>query len=207
MKIGVDARMIGTRHRGIGRYVLELVKGLRLVNNHELIYYYYSEDQKNYFNNLSCRRWPWRWYSLAEQLFLPFKIAQEGIYLMIFPHFNAPLLCPIKFWLVIHDLTIWHFPDSRATILPQAFYWLKVWLSKMLLSFNALRAEKIIVPTEFVKQDVIKTLDLKADKILVIYEGKELSNLAEGLIELPNNITKPYCLYVGATYPHKNLDF
>ena len=26
MKIGIDARMLGNRHGGIGRYVLELVK-------------------------------------------------------------------------------------------------------------------------------------------------------------------------------------
>ncbi|MCX6784556.1 MAG: glycosyltransferase family 1 protein [Candidatus Komeilibacteria bacterium] len=109
--------------------------------------------------------------------------------------------------MVIHDLTIWHFPGSRATTLPKPIYWLKVYLSKMLLVISALRAEKIIVPTEFVRQDVIKTLGLKPSKVLVIYEGKELSNLADALVELPNVINKPFFLYVGAAYPHKNLEF
>ncbi|MCX6784557.1 MAG: hypothetical protein NTV81_01310 [Candidatus Komeilibacteria bacterium] len=66
MKIGVDARMIGTRHRGIGRYVLELVKGLRLQQTHQLTYYYYSKDQLDYFSGLSAKQWPWRWYSIFE---------------------------------------------------------------------------------------------------------------------------------------------
>jgi glycosyltransferase involved in cell wall biosynthesis len=207
MKIGVDARMIGTKHRGIGRYVLELVKGLKSHPANKLTYYYYSEDQKDYFSSLATKQWPWRWYSLAEQIFLPIKIAKEGIELMIFPHFNVPLFCPVKFWMVIHDLTIWHFPASRATTLPKPIYWLKVYLSKMLLVISALRAEKIIVPTEFVREDVIKTLGLKPSKILVIYEGKELSNLAEALVELPTVVNKPFFFYVGAAYPHKNLEF
>ena len=68
------------------------------------------------------------------------------------------------------------------------------------------KAVKIIVPSRFVKEDILTHYRVEPEKITVIYEGYFL-----GQEHLPAqidrfNIQKPFLLYVGAAYPHKNLE-
>ncbi|MDO9509655.1 MAG: glycosyltransferase family 1 protein [Candidatus Magasanikbacteria bacterium] len=66
----------------------------------------------------------------------------------------------------------------------------------------------ILTPSEFTKQDIIKTLHIPKEKIIVTclaptYLGIKYTNEE---IKIKYNIKKPYLLYVGVAYPHKNLN-
>ena len=136
MKIGIDARLYGTKHRGIGRYVKKLVDGLI---KHDLINSYVIFLTKDNFD--AFKESPKvkkvlldvKWYSLKEQFLVPRVIKKEKLDLVHFPHFNVPYFFPQKYILTIHDLILNHFPDSRATTLAIWQYKFKLWCYKQLI--------------------------------------------------------------------------
>ncbi len=69
------------------------------------------------------------------------------------------------------------------------------------------RASKIIVPLPFVKEDLIKTLKVSEEKIIVTQEGFDLSiekgKVGDRVLQVSQT---PYFLYIGNAYPHKNLE-
>jgi len=169
-----------------------------------------TEDNYNEFvsNNRKVRKViiNARWYSFKEQLVVSSIIKKQKVELMHFPHFNVPLYYNQRFIITIHDLIIDHFPDSRATNLPPWHYKIKLWGYKKILNHAVQRAEKIIVPSNFVKTDLISLYQVPADKIKVIYEGYFLEETQEPIDISRFKITKPFLLFVGAAYPHKNLE-
>jgi glycosyltransferase involved in cell wall biosynthesis len=80
---------------------------------------------------------------------------------------------------------------------------------KHVLSQAVRKAKKIIVPLNTVKDDLIKTLGVAADKIVVTREGvdEKISRKSSShkVIKLEFKF-KNYFLYVGNAYPHKNLE-
>lgn len=209
MKIAIDARMYGTKNRGIGRYVKELVDGLIATDNdNEYLIFLRAEN----FNDCETFDKPnfkkivldIRWYSFFEQLFVTKKILSYQPDITHFPHFNVPYFFSGKFIVTIHDLIIQRFPDSRATTLPLPFYKLKLWVFKKIFLRAVKRAEKIIVPTEFVKSDLLK-LCPELKNISAVHEGY-FKLAKEETLENFNLPPTPYLFYVGAAYPHKNLE-
>lgn len=167
-----------------------------------------------------------RWYTLKEQLILPKEIKKIKPDLAYFPHFNVPLFYRGKFIITIHDLIWIKYPRPRKEIstLGPLFYGVKNFFSKIIFRSAVRRAQTIITPTEFTKKDIIDFYKINPDKIKVINWG--IDNLGEQKFLFPNekrifstekksdnvlkkcyNINKPYFLYVGNAYPHKNLIF
>lgn len=69
---------------------------------------------------------------------------------------------------------------------------------------------KIIAVSEHTKRDILKNFVIDPSKIAVTYEGVEIIEKALPLksetILKKYGIIKPYILYVGNAYPHKNLE-
>ncbi|MCX6792963.1 MAG: glycosyltransferase family 1 protein [Candidatus Falkowbacteria bacterium] len=219
-RIGIDARFYGPLGKGLGRYTQEVVDNvLRIDQLNEYVIFLGKEN----FDELEIKQSnvkkvlaDVRWYGLAEQFVMPFLIARERLDLMHFPHFNVPVFCPTKFVVTIHDLILTKFPTMRATTLGPVLYFVKNLFYRIIISHAAWRAKKIIAISEFTKQDIIEQFKVKAEKIVVTYEGA--ANLARGNDSLfaakldPDEtlsdyqIDEPYLLYVGNAYPHKNLE-
>jgi glycosyltransferase involved in cell wall biosynthesis len=209
MKIAIDARLYGTKNRGIGRYVKELVDGLISTDNdNEYLIFLRAENfndcDLNGKTNFQKIVLDIRWYSFAEQFFVSKKILAYKPDITHFPHFNVPYFFSGKFIVTIHDLIIQRFPDSRATTLPLPFYKLKLWFFKKIFLRAVKKAEQIIVPTEFVKNDLLN-LCPKLKNISVIHEGY-FKLAKEETLENFNLPPTPYLFYVGSAYPHKNLE-
>lgn len=68
------------------------------------------------------------------------------------------------------------------------------------------RARAIIVPTEYVKKDVTKTFKVRRNRIVVTYEAVDKGFYAPRINLEKFGINKPFLLYVGNAYPHKNLE-
>ncbi|MFA6304759.1 MAG: glycosyltransferase family 1 protein [Patescibacteria group bacterium] len=210
MRIGIDARFYGTKQRGIGRYVKKLVDGLVTDDKKNSFVIFLSADNFDDFKTDSPRvkkvLFNMPWYGWREQLFGQRVIARENLDLMHWPHFNVPYFYRGPFVVTIHDLIINHFPDSRASTLPKWLYAIKLWFYKKIIAQAAKKAKKIIAPSEFVKNDLVKTFSLKPEKVKVIYESYFLSNQQQAVDISRFKITKPFLFYVGAAYPHKNLE-
>lgn len=209
MKIGIDARLYGTKYRGLGRYVKKLVDGLVNFDQENSYVIFLSLDNIDDFKTTNPKikkvLLQARWYSFKEQWLAISVIKKEKVNLMHFPHFNAPYFYSGRFIITLHDLIINHFPNSRATTLPWGLYQLKLLGYKKVFGHAIKKAEKIIVPSGFVKQDLLAHYLISPEKIKVIYEGYFLDEGQQTMEIGRFKILKPFLLYVGSAYPHKNL--
>lgn len=219
-RIGIDARFYGPIGKGLGRYTQEIVDNI--IKLDEVNEYVIFLTQAN-FEQFVCDGErvtkvlaDVRWYTLKEQLIMPWLLAKARLDLVHFPHFNVPFLYFGKFVVTIHDLILIKYPTVRATTLSPWLYWLKNWAYRAVIWLAVHRAREIITVSEFTRQDVLKHFSLPSDKVKVIYEG--VANLAKSRDSLfaknshdkealsRYNISKPFLLYVGNVYPHKNLE-
>ena len=218
MRVGIDARFWG--QAGPGRYVKNLVLALEKVDpENEYVVFLNLKGLKDYRPlgaNFRKVRADIPWYSFAEQIELPLIFAREKLDLLHVPHYNIPIFYPGRIAITIHDLTIHRFSTARATTRWLPIYRLKR-LAYYLVFFLAIKRAKIIfVPTEFVRKDLLEVYPwLSPEKILVTYEGagKDLvdgktrpSGKDGSFLSSEYGIRKPYLLYVGSMYPHKNLE-
>ncbi|MEK7508419.1 MAG: glycosyltransferase family 1 protein [Patescibacteria group bacterium] len=207
MKIGIDARMFGPKQGGLGRYVEQLVLNLEKMDqsNDYVIFL----NQTN-FNNYQPQNPRFKkvlagikWYGWREQFDLPALIKKSRVDLMHWPHWNVPFFYRGPFVVTIHDLILIHYPSRVSSTLGPVTYWLKYLVFRFILWHAIVRAKKIITPSEFTKKDILKHFSVPADKIVVTYEG--VGEFMAGDDKLSPAVKKPYMLYVGVAYPHKNL--
>ncbi len=213
MKIGIDARMLGPRCGGLGRYVQQLVENLKEIDSENQYVLFLKKDN---FDEVSVGRnfkkvlADIHWYGWEEQIKFNKIIKKEKVDLMHFPHWNVPLLYNDPFVVTIHDLLLLHHPTREASKLGWLTYWFKQFVYKKVLAHAVKKAKHIITPSLFTKMDVSKTLNIPQNKITVTYEAPFHTN---GVDNIDNDksilekfgITKQYVLYVGVAYPHKNL--
>lgn len=215
-RIAIDARFFGPRQKGLGRYCQKLVENLEKQDDGQNDYFIlltkenynqYQPQKKNFHKLLA----DYRWYGFAEQVFFPRFLKKHAFDLVHFCHFNVPIFYRGNFVVTIHDLILFHFPTPRNTTLNKYFYFFKLWAYRMTITKAAKRALKIIAVSEFTKKDILKNLKgVDEGKILVTLEGcdskQDVSCRDSEMVLGKCGIKKPFLLYVGNAYPHKNLE-
>lgn len=211
MHIVIDARTgDGT---GISRYSLNLVRELeKLPADYRFTVLlgpidfskWKPHDQR--FKKILA---PYKHYSLGEQLGLARLLYSLKPDLVHFTAFNAPVLYFGKRIFTIHDLTLIHFKNVRNSLLHKLVYPVKYWAMRVILRCAVMRSTAIIVPSEYVKQDILDHWKkswfrkITPGKITVTPEAVENH---DSLKKQPRPIKDEYLLYVGAVYPHKNVE-
>lgn len=213
-KIGIDARFYGPETKGIGRYTQEIVDHILDIDNTNDYVIFLSKDSFDNFkitkSNVKKVLADVRWYTIKEQIVMPRLIKQEGLDLMHFPHFNVPLYCPVDFIVTIHDLILTKFPTTRASTLSPIIYWFKNLAYRAVIFSAVRRAKKIIAVSQYTKEDIINKFGVDKEKVVVTLLGltetffQPQKNNQEVLKKY--NIRRPFVLYVGNAYPHKNLE-
>lgn len=211
MRIGIDCRFWS--QTGVGRYTKNLVVELAKIDKKNSYVLFVGpkdyEDVKFVIRNSKFKivKASINWHSIAEQILFPRILNKQTLDLVHFPYFSHPIFYNKPFVVTIHDLIINHFPTGKASTQPMSLYVLK-WLGyQKVLRHAVKKSKKIIVPLEFVKNDLNRTLNVPAAKIEVTPEGFD-SAISKGKVsEDVEQATKdPYFLYVGNAYPHKNLE-
>jgi len=215
MRIGIDARYWGSRDTGIGRYVQNLVLHLAKVDKKNDYYIFGRQEIKDElvkYPNFNWVKLSTRPYSVAEQLINPLIFSNYKLDLLHVPHFNAPVLYPGKMVITVHDL-IKHLSTGRATTtLPYFQYLTKHLVYRLVVRLNLIRATRIITPANYWRDYLIKHFRISPDKIAVTYEAA-VKTLSAKSKEQPAEIlrhfglTKPFVIYTGNLYPHKNVPF
>lgn len=213
MRIGIDARMYGPKQGGLGRYIEQLIIHLEpLLGNDELVVFLRHDNW-----DLCLPRGPKikkvladiPWYGLAEQFHFPKIITAEKLDLMHFPHWNVPLRYHGRFVVTVHDLLLIHYPTRAASTLGPLTYWIKNLGFRASLRHAVRDSSAIIAPSEYTKSDIVATCHVAPEKITVTYQGATpltKNSTTPATILQKYHITKPFILYVGVAYPHKNLD-
>jgi len=212
-KILIDARMYGLENAGIGRYLMNLVSEIQKIDKEND---YIILLRKKYFDFLTFpSNWKkvladFRHYTLFEQIKLPILIKREKPDLVHFPHFNVPVFFGGKFIVTIHDLTMQR-QGIGATALSLPLYLLKRVPFLLVAKKSVKRSVKIVSPSNAVASEIVKYYGVNRKKIGVIYEGVS-SGRSNSEFRIQNyevlkkyKITRPYFIYVGNAYPHKNL--
>jgi len=211
MKILIDARLYGLENAGLGRYIINLIDELvNLDKKNE----YVLLLRKKYFKQLDLpENWEkvptdFRHYSFAEQIKLPGLIKRINPDITHFPHFNVPIFFRGKYIVTIHDILMHKQEGKKATTLPAPLYYFKRIGYRVAFRKAVCGSLKIIVPSKFVKKELADYYGLNKDKVIVAYEGVDSNLIPKGTekrILKKYKVTKPYLIYAGNAYPHKNL--
>lgn len=225
MKIGIDARLYGPKQGGLGRYLQQLIEGLEKTDLQNDYVIFLRQENFSAYTPANPRfkkaLADIPWYGWQEQFLLPKIFKRENCDFIHFPHWNIPVFYRGKFIITIHDLILLHHPSRQSSTLGPIKYFFKNLAYKFILHHAVKKACFILTPSEFTKQDIIKTLHIPAEKIIVTYlapvlkdnieysilntNDQENNDKKQGILQ-KHGITKNYLLYVGVAYPHKNLE-
>jgi glycosyltransferase involved in cell wall biosynthesis len=196
----------GAMH-GIARYTYNLVLQYALENKG---IFFYILVNKN--NPLLDKTWPShiklvcmrsQWISFFEQVELPWVLWRLKADLFHAPSYVAPLIVPCALVMTIHDLNHLVLPQFY-TILHQIYYRLFV---KRSISYSA----NIITVSQFSKNEIIRNLSLKNDKIHTTYNGVAdrfepvTDSLYRSFVRDLYQLPERFIFCVANNKPHKNV--
>ena len=208
MRIAIDARMInpGSMH-GIARYVYELL--MCLANNGATDEYFIIINPHSPLERLT---WPKHmqlktvqgsWMSLRQQWELPRLLHEIKADLFHAPSFMAPLVCPCRLVMTIHDL--------NHMVLPQFYTPFHQFYYQLFVRSCIRRSDYILTVSNFSKDEIVRNLSISPDKIFVTYNGVsanyqpvtdlEYLEYVRDLYELPER----FILCLSNNKPHKNV--
>lgn len=211
MKIGIDARLIGFRHGGIGRYVLALFSRiLELDRQNEYFVFVNGKDVNESAagwlrrgNNIRIVPANIRHYSLGEQISFLRLLNRYRLDLVHFPNFNFPILYKAPFVVTIHDMVHHKISGHKKS------RFLKYLAYKKIISEAAKKSKKIITVSEASKKDIASYLQVPLEKICVTYEGSSLNaGISESWVtEVKKRylLDRPYFLFAGVLERKKNV--
>lgn len=203
MRIGVDYHLaIRNPNSGMGVYIREIFHHLKLqdiANKYMMIYPKRKNASKTIFNKvveLLQEQW---WV----QKVLPLLIKKKRISILYSPNPPAPLFTKVPIILTIPDMSFYY--DKNFPKILKIYFYLMYLLS----------AHKACVITTFSqnsKQDIIKLLHIKENKIKIVTPGvkkiffNRVARDESKAVLRKYKIHKPYILSVPGTFiPRKNM--
>lgn len=216
MHIAIDTRFYGLEHAGLGRYTLNLIQELTHIDadNQYSLFVWPKYENLELPSNFQTIVTDAAHHSIKEQLELASIINRSNFDLVHFPHFIVPILnVKTPFVVTIHDLIKHKHGNTEATTLPLPIYLMKYLAYKFDMWWAVHRSRHIITPTEAVKKDIVGWFHINPDKISATLEGFDHQlrvNLDTSAVDPKTilrkySIRKPYILYVGNSYPYKNV--
>jgi glycosyltransferase involved in cell wall biosynthesis len=201
-KIVIDCREIKTSS---GRYVERLIHYLQKIDKTNTYYALLKPSdfddwtfENKSFNKVLCGAKEFTW---SEQTKLKEIIEELKPDLTHFTFAQQPAFYKGKRVTTIHDLTTLRFDNPDKNILvfryKQKVY---AWLIKRVVK----KSKQVIVPSNFVKQDLIRFTNVSESKVNVIYEAAD--KITEKPKTLDNLVGKKFIMYIGRPTPHKNLE-
>jgi len=223
MRIGIDARLYGQKHTGIGRYTKNLILSLAKADKKNTYIIFGCKEIKNDLKgikNFSFQKLTTPIYSVREQIVNPIVFNKAKLDLLHVPHFNAPILYFNKVILTIHDL-IKHISTGKdSTTHSAGVYWIKQLAYRLIVYLNIKKSSAIITPSKFWQDYLVNNYNLDPKRVHVTYEAADKAikptrkkpSSSGRQQELKNvlkryHLKKPFIIYTGNLYPHKNVNF
>ncbi len=202
MKIAIDAREYST---STGRYVERLLHYLmQTKSEHQFLVLLKPGDMDKFkptnpsFEAVEC---DYKEFSASEQTGFKKQLDELGADLVHFGMTQQPVRYRGKTVTTIHDLTTLRFynPDKNRVV-----FGIKQKVYAQVIKKAARKAEAIITPSEFVKNDLVKFSGITPAKVTVTYEAADA--IKEAPTPLPDLQNSKFIMYVGRPTPHKNLE-
>ncbi|MGE3511233.1 MAG: glycosyltransferase family 4 protein [Vicinamibacterales bacterium] len=207
MRIGFDARKL--HDFGIGTYIRNLLRQLaRLDHDTEFVLLCRPQDVES----LTALGANFRAvvenagnYSVAEQVKIPLDLRRAGVTLYHAPHYVLPPLVGCRSVVTIHDCIHLMFPQY----LPHRFAFA---YARASITGAARRATRVITVSESSKRDILRFVDIPAEKIEVIHNayderfGREPREADVVRVRERYQLQDEFVLYAGNVKPHKNVE-
>jgi glycosyltransferase involved in cell wall biosynthesis len=206
VRIGIDARKL--HDFGIGTYIRNLLRQLaRLDHDTDFVLLCRPEDRDSLLSlgeNFRPVTETAENYSLSEQVKLPWALKRERVTLFHAPHYVLPPLVSCRSVVTIHDCIHLMFPQYLPNRFALAY-------ARTSIAMAAKRATRILTVSESSKRDILRFVDIPADKIDVIYNAYDerfgIEPLEEDVVRVAERyqLRDEFVLYAGNVKPHKNL--
>lgn len=210
-KIGIDARLYF--QTGVGTYIRNLLYYLQKIVPKNIFFYIYV--MKNDFSKINFenkqfikKEVSYPWHSVSEQMGFWQRLIRDNLDLMHFTYFSYPVLYKRPFVATVHDVTPLLFRTGKASTKNPLLYQIKHFFFRHVLKNQIRNSSALITPSATVKKQLVNIYGEKyQSKIFPIYEGvdKELKKTKENRA-LEKQFAKPFFIYVGNFYPHKNVE-
>jgi len=217
MKICIDARWIGAKIAGIGRYTVYLLRYLAELDGENRYLALFHDpavrDAVCAELGLSGReRWevrtvPYGVFSPRGQLLLPRLLRREGVDLFHSTNFMAPLLrFGGKLVLTVHDIIPLKHPEFAPRSKKSRAYPIYRWLMRRLVA----RADLISADSEYSRRDIVEFLGAPPGKVRTIYLGvdpkyRPLPPTVRDEVRRKFGVRERLALFAGRADPYKNL--
>ncbi len=210
-KIGLDLRLFGTAHGGIGRYCEQLFPRLLKLDKANQYFAFVNSKMLHTgalkalesLNNCKIVETNARHYSFGEQLSFLRLLNKYKLDLVHFPNFNMPIFYKRPFVVTIHDMVHHKISGAKKSHLLHFLAYKKV------IETAGRQSKKIITVSQASKKDISNFLQIPNDKIEVIYEAASLSPQIQAakVLEIKKSylLSSPYFLFVGVLERKKNL--
>jgi len=205
MKIGIVNSLNLEKRTGVEEYVYQILKHFPMVDEYKNHQFFllapsvYSEQGRGKVEGFDTKvlRWPFKFF--WTQIRLSWEMLKNKPDVLFVPTHTFPFFCP-KLVITIHGLEYENVPQAYS-------FWERLKM-RFLTKRNARKAEKIIVPSQFVKDDLVKFYPAifkkgGTSKIFVIHHGIE-SQKSQPKAGPPR--AEKYILYLGGFHKRKNIE-
>ena len=214
MKIGIEAQRLFRPHKhGMDIVALELIRTLQIIDTHnEYFIFVRPDDDRNCLNETANFRIIEVFgfnYIFWEQIMLPIYAQKYGIEILHCTSNTAPLFLSIPLILTLHDVIFMEKSTEKNTSSNYQKFGnrYRKWLVPKIIQ----KCEKIVTISEVEKVNIIKTLELEHDNVIVIHNGvsnrfgRRLSNDLIHEVRGKWNLENDFILFLGNVEPRKNV--
>ncbi len=218
MKIGIDARFALRRRRGIGNYVLNLIRNLGEIDRtNRYILYVDCNDVENILpvqKNFTTKKLLPSSYLIWEQFILPMQAKKDNLDILHCPANTAPIYLNSQLKLIISVMDVMYL-KSFSTLAPSVSLYQRLGriYRKMVVPRIIERASKVITISYFSKNDILSHFKaINPHQVIVTYLATDnkfhfldRNNIEKRIID-KLHIKGKYILVLGGSDPRKNTE-
>ena len=205
IKIGIAARGIDNRVSGPNEFTHGLIRAFLEFNQDIQLYLYYdSSNPKNLYPKARERVLSSKNRLLWDHILLPKELRHDNLDIVIMPKGTIPLYTPCRTIAIMHDLG-YFYPNLNAYKFLESIYF------RLNMRYTARKAWGIFTVSEYTRQNVLRLLPVKHDKVTTIYEAphdryqritapNQLAILRERY-----HLQEPFIFYPTSISPRKNI--
>ena len=210
MKIGIEAQRIFRKNKhGMDYVVLEEIKVLQMIDKENEYYIFVRPGEDRCVSStpnfhvveLRCPTYP-----LWEQVALPLAVKSHHIDLLHCTSNTAPLYCPVKLVLTLHDIIFLEKRDKSNHSLYQNMGWI---YRRLIVPRILHHCKSIITVSDYERKNIISRLSLPEELVVRIYNGYNVwfnRHDTEEKNYLRYIDQKGYFFFFGNTDPKKNTE-
>jgi glycosyltransferase involved in cell wall biosynthesis len=206
LKIGINATFLNENPTGIGIFTKEVSERLSTLQKNTVVFTSVplkADVQKTSVSMRGSLQFAHNYYRFIYiNTLLPAVLKRLKIEVLFCPIMEFPFIPFSPLVVTVHDLHPVYFSEQFGY---SAIHF------KFALKLLPFLARRVIVPSFFVKEELLKAVDLKDEIVDVVYEGynaelfRPCSDEMKAEFSGRYGIKAPYLLFVGSLFPYKNV--